>query len=353
MQRAEVPINENYKFIIISNIMKRSYLTKAFVSLFTVVALCSCSKDEDPDSADTKSADCEILSFSVNGVNWDVSGTNITHTYPAGTAETSLAPAITLSAGASVNPATDVAQNFFTTQGVTYIVTAEDGITKKTYTARASVEPGNNGGNGVIQNNTITVAVENGASYNSKIDLVRAVIYTDDKRESTLTSAPYANGGFTLNLPASVSAQYLDGLDEIPEGLTVSNPGVKMNQVDLEAYKSDSIYEGDFYHRIGNWEGTLIYVDGDLSITGTYTETYNEGTENEYTHTEKYNSCSLNRGWNMMYVKETKVNSSYEYEWTTQAPEGAKWYFEDYSSFSVSGSLQKQVHLLSVKHKQD
>jgi hypothetical protein len=76
----------------------------------------------------------DILSFTVSDATWVINGTDITYVYPAST--TSLTPTIEVSPGATVNPASGVAQNFFTAQGVTYTVTAEDG-TRKTYTAKA------------------------------------------------------------------------------------------------------------------------------------------------------------------------------------------------------------------------
>ncbi|MDR1155199.1 MAG: DUF5018 domain-containing protein [Bacteroidales bacterium] len=87
------------------------------------------------------SKDCDITAFAVGEANWTINGTNITHTYPAGTNVTALAPTITLSANATVNPASGAAQDFSAANGVTYTVTAQDGTTKKTYTAKATVEP--------------------------------------------------------------------------------------------------------------------------------------------------------------------------------------------------------------------
>jgi PKD repeat protein len=117
--------------------MRRNVLMKAFVSLFAVVALCSCNKDEDDKP---KSTACDIVSFSVNGVAWDISGANITHVYPSETAATSMTPTVTLSPYATINPPANEAQNFFAPQGVIYTVTAEDGTTTKTYTAKATVQ---------------------------------------------------------------------------------------------------------------------------------------------------------------------------------------------------------------------
>jgi hypothetical protein len=103
------------------------------------LAVCSsCEKKEDP-KADPKSAACDITAFTVNGTAWNINGTSITYTYPAGTPATALTPAITVSRGATVSPASGKAQDFFSGTGITYTVTAEDGKTKKTYTAKAAI----------------------------------------------------------------------------------------------------------------------------------------------------------------------------------------------------------------------
>jgi hypothetical protein len=81
----------------------------------------------------------DILSFTVGGEAWTISGTNITKTFPNGTPQTNLTPTITVSEGATVAPASGVAQNFFTAAGVTYTVTGLDGKTTKSYTAKATV----------------------------------------------------------------------------------------------------------------------------------------------------------------------------------------------------------------------
>jgi hypothetical protein len=72
----------------------------------------------------------------VNGEDWTFDGTNITHAFTDGT-ESLLAPVIGLSPGATVSPESGVEQDFFTYEGVTYTVTAEDGTTQY-YTVRAT-----------------------------------------------------------------------------------------------------------------------------------------------------------------------------------------------------------------------
>ncbi|MDR1338646.1 MAG: hypothetical protein LBK58_01075 [Prevotellaceae bacterium] len=158
------------------------------------------------------------------------------------------------------------------------------------------------------------------SGYDGEIDLVKAEVYSEND-ETTLASVSYTNGGFTLKLPESVSDKYLDNfvkdyLGDDYEGITVSNPNVKVCEVNLEAYESGSDNRiGSFYHKTEDWEGDLYYVEADLSITGSSTD--------EYGDTSKFSNFHLKKGWNIIYFKHI----GYIYEWTTQVPEGAKWHF--------------------------
>jgi hypothetical protein len=103
------------------------------VLLSSAMFFASC-KDEDP-----KSSACDIVSFNVDTVTWTVSGLNVTHTYPPETEKGQLTPTIEVSKGATIRPASGVAQNFFATQGIKYTVTAEDGVTTQEYTVKATI----------------------------------------------------------------------------------------------------------------------------------------------------------------------------------------------------------------------
>jgi len=84
----------------------------------------------------------QILSFNFNGLTPVVTGTinqasrTVALTVPSGTVVTNLVPTIALSLGATVNPASGVAQNF--TSPVVYTVTAQDSSTT-TYTVTVIV----------------------------------------------------------------------------------------------------------------------------------------------------------------------------------------------------------------------
>jgi hypothetical protein len=214
----------------------------------------------------------------------------------------------------------------------------------------------NNGGIG----NTLTVTVENGSSLNGKIDNVKLEIGYELLSSYgwgyyEVASAPYSNGGFTLNLSETVDDTYLEAFDtdDLDDGVKVSNPNVKTGYAEIEAYKAD-YSTGCFYHGTNDWESELMYANGDVSVTGSYTdtETWEDsvgGTITE-TLTEKCN-IHLKKGWNIMYYKGTeKGNNTYEVETTTTAPSGAKWYYVDYSSKSLSSRVPK-VSIFSSKRK--
>jgi hypothetical protein len=104
------------------------------MALLCGAMLCTACEKDDP-----KSAACDIVSFGTGDATWDINGTKITRVYPPETEAIPFTPAITLSPGATVNPPSGTAQDFFAGPGVTYTVTAEDGVTTKTYTVKATL----------------------------------------------------------------------------------------------------------------------------------------------------------------------------------------------------------------------
>jgi hypothetical protein len=185
-----------------------------------------------------------------------------------------------------------------------------------------SKDDDNNTGTSTISGN-YEITVENGSSYNSAIDSVRLMLGTYD--EHVICNVKYNNGKFTLNLPATVPDAYLEALEEsgIPDGITVSNFNVKIGYANLRAYKAGN-RAGSFYHSINDWQGRLVYMNGDVSITGTVTNRWEEyGTA--YTDTFTY-SISLKKGWNILYIREGKTTDhDYTLEGTTETPSGARW----------------------------
>jgi hypothetical protein len=108
------------------------------------VALMSCSSSSK--SSPSSACDITAFSFAIPAATGTITGTNIAVTVPYGTALTALVATFTASDGASVKVGSTAqvsgttANNF--TSAVSYVVTAADGTTSKTYTVTVTVAPG-------------------------------------------------------------------------------------------------------------------------------------------------------------------------------------------------------------------
>jgi hypothetical protein len=80
--------------------------------------------------------DCRILEFKVDTTHWNINDTLVTCIYGFVNTEICI-PIISIPFGAKIDPPSGRAQNFFIPEGVTYTVTARDGVTTKRYNARA------------------------------------------------------------------------------------------------------------------------------------------------------------------------------------------------------------------------
>jgi len=181
---------------------------------------------------------------------------------------------------------------------------------------------------------TITATLEKGEGYdyfNPKVNKVSAVIWGEDYEEVELATGTYANGGFTITLPATPNAKFLNSLEmeDAPDGIIVSDKNAKvlmLNEESIIAYISVD-YENELV--CGKVDKNFIttvcfvYADRDFTITGSYKEV-----EKGYTY-EEHDNVSLKKGWNRMYTTATETETSEKIEVTTKPVSGVKWYFED------------------------
>jgi hypothetical protein len=231
--------------------MKRAlqFMPNLLLAAVLAVVSVSCSEDEP---APNLSTDCEIISFSVDDEDWDIAGTNITHVYPAYATATSLAPTITLSPGATVNPLSGVAQDFFTAQGITYTVTAEDGVTTKTYTVRATKE----------QFDYQTEKTRMKDSFKSMLALANQIDAAMTHEADLPGFAAYMN--FTFD----ASDSKLDGLWNEPYRVVQSANSI-LNQIDRLAFDSEEekmTYKAEaYYYRAYAYSVLLNYFGGPVS----------------------------------------------------------------------------------------
>ena len=112
--------------------MKKVFIFSALVLVFATFAACK--------KTDNKSAECDVKTFTVDGKPWQIEGLNITGSYEKGAGVGSLTPSIVVSEGAKwVSTPTNAPYDFSNEKTVKFTVTAENGKTNKTYTARAMV----------------------------------------------------------------------------------------------------------------------------------------------------------------------------------------------------------------------
>jgi hypothetical protein len=187
----------------------------------------------------------------------------------------------------------------------------------------------------------IIAVVENGSDYDALIDKVKYLqeFETDEKNrwgdpiwaEEVMAIGTYANGGFTLTLPATPNAKFLVNPDF--GNFETSDRNARITTVaDIYAYNSDDVRVGNFSLRKQDENGTVwgafIYADRNFTITGS---------EIRYERIEEVHSMALVKGWNRVYVIKTENRE----EWTTNAVSGLKWYFNSWFEQDYLGASKR------------
>lgn len=137
-----------------------------------------------------------------------------------------------------------------------------------------------------------------------------------------------------LGTPKSACLENLSEWFDEMEGVTVSPSNAKVSTYDIQGFlSSDRKYELGCLNDNGD-EVSLIYVDRDVTIKGTYTETEVD----TYTETDTYTyNLSLKKGWNYIIFSEKRGdwisnghggyvrNNSLTYTSSTTQPSGFTW----------------------------
>ena len=197
----------------------------------------------------------------------------------------------------------------------------------------------------------------------TQIKTVKALAYWEsgenDYGSDAIAQAPYQNNGFTLELPATLGAKYLETPDaDDLEGITVSDKNFKSAFLDdLSGYNENDEEIGSFYLEEVNEDSehytSWIYVDRDVTIKGE-----NNEVDEEYDVVNKYD-LTLKKGWNLVYdsYTESYKNGQHVYSstMTSKKPSGVnytwKFYDWDYSSASVALKSAKNSKSFSSKLK--
>ena len=224
-----------------------------------------------------------------------------------------------------------------------------------------------NGGSSSVSKITATNVIDG----STQIKTVKALVYWGENYDNVevIAQAPYQNNGFTLELPATLSAKYLEALDEGEmKGFSISDKNVKGSSFDgFSGYDKDGNEIGVFLYEernenAGPLAGHLagwVYVDGDVTIKG---EQKDSDSDSEYTY--EWSSkvdYKLKKGWNIVYASytytydETTKTIKISAIATTQKPANVNfnwyfnnWYFED-DGYNYSASLKSAKSLSEKK----
>ena len=226
----------------------------------------------------------DITAFSIDGHAGTIGANTVNLVMPYGTSLLSLAPDITVSANATINPESGAVRNF--ESPVIYTVTAENG-TPKTYTVTVTEDPGDDcditsfsidGRSGTIGTNTISlnlpygtiktalgpvIAVSSGASVSPDsgvaLDFTGPVIYTVTALNGTTTKEYTVT--VTANLSGTYAAGYYhDGTNYIACLWNISEAAP--TRIDLESTSSTAVsasVSGDSVYIAGTFGGTPCY----------------------------------------------------------------------------------------------
>ena len=195
----------------------------------------------------------------------------------------------------------------------------------------------------------------------TQIKTVKALAYWEsgenDYGSDAIAQAPYQNNGFTLELPATLGAKYLETPDaDDLEGITVSDKNFKSAFLDdLSGYNENDEEIGSFYLEEVNEDSehytSWIYVDRDVTIKGE-----NNEVDEEYVEENKYD-LTLKKGWNLVYVSYTNSYKNgqhvYSSTMTSKKPSGVNytWNFYDYDYSSASVALKSAKNSKSFSSK--
>ena len=212
--------------------------------------------------------------------------------------------------------------------------------------------------------NASKITATNVINGSTNIKTVKALIYWEsgenDYGKDAITQAPYLNNGFTLELPATLGAKYLETLDaDDLEGITVSDRNFKSGFLDdLRGYNENDEEIGDFYLEEENedseHDAVWLYVDRDVTIKGE-TKYIDEEYDEEYI--EKYD-LTLKKGWNIVYGSDTESYENgrdvYSYTMSSKKPSGVNYtwnFYDDYDYSSASVALKSAKNSKSFSSK--
>ena len=166
----------------------------------------------------------------------------------------------------------------------------------------------------VVENNPINDSplvvkaynVENGSNDITSAKVIMGYQSSDFEWHYLEHSAKFENGGFELNIPATIPDEYLSPSSNIllhEDDILLSNIQAKNTSVIIVAHNSNESIIGGFSFRSNKWNMGFIYADRNY-------------TENGFSKGGLEYDCSYKKGWNIVYWYWDGTNSKK----TTQKP---------------------------------
>ncbi|MDR0231624.1 MAG: hypothetical protein LBI82_05835 [Dysgonamonadaceae bacterium] len=232
--------------------------------------------------------------------------------------------------------------------------------------------------NGGSSGNASRITATNVINGSTQITTVKAFAdwYGYGWREDVIAQAQYKNNGFTLELPETLSAKYLEEIDEIEE-FSVSDKNAKIYLFeDIRGYDKFENEIGYFYlgeenddsshYTYSSHYACWMYADGDVTIVGEYKyidEYYNYKYDDyEYDDYTNRRDLRLKKGWNVVYESyiQNYKNGRYvrTFTLTSQKPSGVNYswvFYDDYDLRSAKATTKSVKNIKSIfsKSKKD
>ena len=205
----------------------------------------------------------------------------------------------------------------------------------------------------LLSENQITVKVENALKYSNVVEVKLMGFDRSSDRNVELARGEWIDGGFAIELPKTLSSNYLyalinnNGLPATiiiytPSTFAITNKNIKLTNVEFWGVDKDGNVVTHFYpfkiDEGGNAESAfLTYVDSDVTISGynvggvAFTEFDEERNADIWYSWQKTTTYSINwkKGWNIWCRSNFKYDSTertIKEEWSTIPASGLKWY---------------------------
>ena len=137
--------------------------------------------------------------------------------------------------------------------------------------------------------------------------VVKAISYNyfdfNELYDRVIETVEFVNGGFTINLPETVSDEYLVKFSDKHPNSVVSDANAKVTEVAFFACNNEGLFVDVLVY--GNYkinrrfEGKFWYSDRDFT----------------FKHEYRNSSCSLKRGWNIEYWRKVNKKEIEDMTW--------------------------------------